>query len=121
VVLSQVYLDFIWSKNKRIARLVSVTDSAAYASYWRLQNNMRDRFITVQCRIFAPSVLFQRLLQAVTCNAEKETSNYIMPVVDRLKQHRLRDQFDQMAGKSKAIITNELFFRQSRGPFNKQW
>ncbi len=43
------------------------------ASYWRMQNNCSssDRFITVQCRIFALRVLC--LLQAVTCNAEKQT------------------------------------------------
>ncbi len=43
-------------------------------TYWRMQNNCSssDRFITVQCRIFALSVLFfENLLQAVTCNAEK--------------------------------------------------
>ncbi len=74
---------------------------------WRMQNNCSssDRFIIVQCRIFALSVHFCIVycillwLQAVTCNAEKQTvwngrslCNQVIlhtPVLVKMKEKKL--------------------------------
>jgi hypothetical protein len=50
---------------------------ACIHTYWRMQNNCTtsDRFITVQCRIFAPSVLF--LTFTTSSNLQRWKTNHL--------------------------------------------